>query len=272
MFARVAFAEAVKSLKVYFFSSRTLFWALALPLGNGLYLYFLYLPFAATTVDLQFGAAMPTKIDLVGFTIIGQLLYSFFTMMLLAGASFDAERWQGTLEVLLLSPANRLALLLGGALANAVNYMWMLIALVLSWVAFIHVGIFVTDLLALSVSLVLSYAAMIALGMCLETLEIYSRRGSIFTAWLQEPVTFLSGQIFPLQKMPTFLLPLSYLLPLTFGLMAVRLTLLGGASIYAVTMPLAALASMTIIFLVLAGLFVNYAERKAKANATLTQF
>jgi ABC-2 type transport system permease protein len=271
MFTRVVLAEVVKSLKVYFFSARTLFWALALPLGNGLYLYFLYLPFAAKSVDLRFNAATYT-VDLVGFTIIGQLLYSFFTMMLLAGASFDAERWQGTLETLLLSPANRLAILLGGALANALNYMWMLAALILSWISVIHVGVHVTDFLALFASLVLSYLAMVALGMCLETAEIYSRRGSIFTGWLQEPVMFLSGQIFPLQSMPTFLLPLSYLLPLTFGLMAVRLTLLGGASLYSVAIPLVALASMAMIFLTLASVLVNYAERRAKANATLTQF
>lgn len=271
MFTRVVLAEAVKSLKVYFFSSRTLFWTLALPLGNGLYLYFLYLPFAAKTVDLYFNAGN-YKIDLVGFTIVGQLLYSFFTMMLLAGASFDQERWQGTLESVLLSPANRVAILLGGALANAVNYLWMLIALVLSWIAFIHVNVMVTDFFALFMSLVLSYLAMVALGMCLETAEIYSRRGGILTGWLQEPVMFLSGQVFPLQSMPAFLLPLSYLLPLTFGLMAVRLTLFGGASMYDVAIPLAVLASMAVIFFLLSRLLVSYAERRAKVKATLTQF
>jgi ABC-2 type transport system permease protein len=271
MFTRVVMAEALKNLRVYFFSGRTLVWALILPFGNGLYLYFLYLPFATKSVNLQFNAATYT-IDLVGFTIIGQLLYSFFTMMLLAGASFESERWQGTLEAVLLSPANRIALLLGGALANALNYIWMLVALVLSWVAFIHVSVFITDLLALCASLGLSYVAIVALGMCLETVFIYSRRGGLLVAWLQEPVTFLSGQIFPLQSMPTFLLPLSYLLPLTFGLMAVRLTLLGGASIYAVTIPLIALASMTIVFIILARVLVDYAERRAKAKATLTQF
>jgi len=271
MFTRVVLTEAVKSLKIYFFSLRTLFWALALPLGNGLYLYFLYLPFETKSLDLQFNSATYT-VNLVGFTVVGQLLYSFFTMMLLAGASFDAERWQGTLEVLLLSPANRLAVLLGGALANALNYMWMLTALVLSWIMVIHASVFVTDFWALSISLVLSYLAMIALGMCLETIYIYSRRGSILTAWFQEPVMFLSGQVFPLQSLPTFLLPLSYLLPLTFGLMAVRLTLLSGASMSSVAIPLAALALMAVIFFTLASVLVGYAERRAKVNATLTEF
>ena len=271
MFTRIVVAEAVKSLKVYFFSARTFFWALALPLGNGLYLYFLYLPFAAKSVDLQFSGST-YSIDLVGFTIVGQLLYSFFTMMLLAGASFDSERWQGTLEALLLSPANRVAILLGGALANAVNYMWMLIALVLSWIAVFRVNILVADPLALFISLILSYLAIMALGMCMETADIYSRLGSTFVGSFQEPMMFLSGQIFPLQSMPSFLLPLSYLLPLTFGLMAVRLTLLGGASTPALTIPLAALTSMIVIFLVLARLLVNYAERRAKVKGTLTQF
>jgi ABC-2 type transport system permease protein len=271
VFARVALAEAVKSLKIYFFSARTLFWALALPLGNGLYLYFLYLPFAAKSVDLQLSGSTYT-INLVGFTVIGQLLYSFFTMMILAGSSFDSDRWQGTLEAILLSPANRVAILLGGALANAVNYMWMLAALVLSWVAVFRVNAFVTDPFALLVSLILSYLAIMALGMCMETAGIYSRLGTTLVSSFQEPMMFLSGQIFPLQSMPTFLLPFSYLLPLTFGLMAVRLALLGGASTYALTIPLAALGCMIIIFLIMAGLLVNHAERRAKVKGNLTQF
>jgi ABC-2 type transport system permease protein len=150
--------------------------------------------------------------------------------------------------------------------------MWMLTALVLSWIMVIHASVFVTDFWALSISLVLSYLAMIALGMCLETIYIYSRRGSILTAWFQEPVMFLSGQVFPLQSLPTFLLPLSYLLPLTFGLMAVRLTLLSGASMSSVAIPLAALALMTAILFTLASVLVGYAERRAKVNATLTEF
>ena len=83
---------------------------------------------------------------------------------------------------------------------------------------------------------------------------------------------FLSGQIFPLQSMPAFLLPLSYLFPLTFGLMAVRLTLLGGASLLDVAAPIAALAFMIVIFFALATWLIGHAERSAKAKATLTQF
>lgn len=271
MFFRVVLAEMRKNIKQYFFSARVLFWTLALPLGNGLYLYFLYLPFDARSVNLEFNASNYT-LDLVGFTLIGQLLYSFFTMMLLAGAAFDRERQQGTLESILLSPANRIAVLLGGALANALNYVWLLVGVLLSWVVFLNVSVLINDFLALFVSVFLSYLSIVALGMCFEALFIHSRRGTMYGTMLQEPIMFLSGLIFPLQSVPRALLPISYLLPLTFGLISVRLTLLGGASIFDVAVPLVILVSMIIIFFTLAIWLIGYAERSAKAKATLTQF
>lgn len=271
MFIRVVLAEIRKNLKQYFFSSRTMVWALLLPLGNGLYLYFLYLPFAAKSVNLEFNSAS-FSLDLVGFTLIGQLLYSFFTMMLLAGAALDVERLQGTLETVLLAPANRLAVLLGGALANGLNYVWLLVGVLFSWVVLLNVHIFINDFLALLTSISLSYLSLIAVGMCLQALSLYSRRGGMYGTTLQEPIMFLSGLIFPLQSMPRVLLPLSYLLPLTFGLISVRLTLLAGASISDVVVPLSALALMAIIFFMLGIWLIGHAERSAKAKATLTQF
>lgn len=271
MFHRVVLAEIEKNIKQYFFSVRTLFWTLTLPLGNGLYLYFLYLPFATRSVSLEFNASVYT-LDLVGFTLVGQLLYSFFTMMLLAGAAFDRERQQGTLEALLLSPANRLAVLLGGALSSGFSYMWLLVGVLLSWMAFLNVNIFVNDPPALFSSLFLSYLSLVALGMCLEAFFIHSRRGVMYGTMLQEPVMFLSGLIFPIQSMPKSLLPLSYVLPLTFGLISIRLTLLGGGTMFDVAVPLGILAFMTIVLSTLAMWLIGYAERSAKRKATLTQF
>jgi len=54
--------------------------------------------------------------------------------------------------------------------------------------------------------------------------------------------------------------------------MSLRLTLLGGASLLDVAVPLIALICMALLFLAVAILLINQAERKAKVNATLTQF
>jgi ABC-2 type transport system permease protein len=158
------------------------------------------------------------------------------------------------------------------ALANALNYMWMLMGVVLSWVVFLNVHVIISDFLALFASILLSYLSIVALGMCFEALCIHSRRGHMYANMMQEPIMFFSGLIFPLQSMPRALLPISYLLPLTFGLISVRLTLLGGASIFDIAFPLIVLASMAIVFFALAIWLAGYAERSAKAKATLTQF
>jgi ABC-2 type transport system permease protein len=271
MFWRVVVAEINKDIRQFFFSARVLFWTFALPLGNGLYLYFLYLPFAARSVSIELNSSWYT-LDLVGFTLIGQLLYTFFTMMLLSGTVFDMERRQGTLEALLLSPANRLGIILGAALATACNYLWFLFGILLSWITFLGVNIIINDFVALFASVVLSYLSIVALGMFLEAFFIYSRRGTMYATMLQEPTMFFSGLVFPLQAMPSTLLSISYLLPLTFGLLSMRLTLLGGALFFDVVVPLAVLSSMTLVFLILATWLVGYAERKAKAKATLTEF
>lgn len=264
-------AEMKKNIKQFFFSARTVFWTLALPLGNGLYLYFLYLPFAARSVNLEFNASRYT-LDLAGFTLIGQLLYTFFTMMLLSGNAFVREREAGTLEALLLSPANRVAVILGGALASAFNYVWFLFGILLSWVAFLGVKIIVSDFLALFASVALSYLSLVMLGMCFEALFVHSRRGTVYSTMLQEPIMFFSGLAFPLQAMPRALLSISYLIPLTFGLLSLRLSLLGGATLLDVGVPLMILAFMTSVFFALATWLIGYAERSAKAKATLTQF
>jgi len=271
MFWRVVYAEMEKNIKQFFFSARTLFWTLALPLGNGLYLYFLYLPFAARSVSLEFNASWYT-LDLAGFTLIGQLLYTFFTMMLLSGNVFVREREEGTLEALLLSPANRIAVTLGGALASAFNYFWFILGILFSWVAFLGVKIVITDFFALFASVVLSYLSLVSLGMCFEAFFVHSRRGTMYSTMLQEPIMFFSGLAFPIQAMPRALLSISYLIPLTFGLLSLRLTLLGGASLFDVAVPLGILAFMTLLFVTIATWLIGYAERKAKQKATLTQF
>jgi ABC-2 type transport system permease protein len=211
-------------------------------------------------------------VGLVGFTLVGQLLYTFFTQMILSGSAFDVERWQGTLEGLLLTPASRFGVLLGSAIYGSFAYLWMLGGSLLAWVLFLHVQVAVADYTALLLSIALSYLSILALGTCMEAFFIHSRRGVTYGTMVQEPAMFLSGLIFPIQTMPSYLLPLSYFLPLTFGLVSLRSTLLGGASLTSVAVPLAVLAFMTVFFLLIGGWLIGYAEKQAKVNATLTQF
>src|SRR5215472_16560115 len=117
-FLRVVKAEVRKYYAQQFVSYRTAFWFLILPFGNGLLYYSMYLPFTNHLIPFSWLGHIAT-VDIVGFTLVGQLLYTFFVGVALSGSAFDQERFQGTFEAMLLTPANRLAILVGGIVTAA---------------------------------------------------------------------------------------------------------------------------------------------------------
>ena len=270
-FFRVVKAELHKYYVQQFVSYRTAFWFLVLPFGNGLLYYSMYLPFTSTVVQFSW-LGHNALVDIVGFTLLGQLLYTFFVGVTLAGSAFDTERVQGTFEAMLLTPASRVAILLGGLVVATAQYLWPIVGIIPVFLFYFHLGIAVADPLALLLSLFLTYTALTALGLCLEAFFIQTRKGILLGTTLQEPVALASGVIVPPSAYPTQIALLTYLIPLTLGLISVRLTLLAGGMLSEVLVPLATLAAMTVMFLFLGRWLIARAETIAKANGSLALF
>ncbi len=89
---------------------------------------------------------------------------------------------------------------------------------------------------------------------------------------LQEPIAFASGMIVPSNAFPFWLAQLTYLIPLTLGLVCVRLTLLAGAVLGDIALPILGLLAMTLILPILARWLISRAEASAKAQGTLGLF
>jgi ABC-2 type transport system permease protein len=260
-----------KNYAQFFFSYYTLFWVLILPFSNGLLYYFMYLPFTKTIIPFEW-LGQVLNVDIIGFTLIGQLVYTFFLSTLMAGAIFDREREQGTFEIMLLSPANRLAILLGNTFGTSIRYLWLMIGTVFFFSFSFNVGIQVNDFAAVSLSLLLSLLALLAFGLCLAAFSIYSRRGGLITIACQEPVAFVSGLVVPQNALPQMLAQAGYLIPLTIGLIAMRLSLLGGATLQDIQLLFGVLLIMTVVYVVLAHFLIKIAEKNAKAKGTLALF
>jgi len=268
---RVIFAEMRKNYAQFFFTYYTLFWTLILPLGNGLLYYFMYLPFTKTIISFEW-LEQVLKLDVIGFTLIGQLVYTFFMSTLTASAIFDREREQGTFEMVLLSPANRLAILLGNTVGTSIRYLWLMIGVVAVFAFSFNVGILINDFAAVFLSFLLSFLALLAFGLCLAAFSIHSRRGGLIAIACQEPVAYVSGLVVPQSALPQTLAQAGYLIPLTIGLIALRLSFLGGALLQDVQLLLASLLIMIIVYVVLAHFLIKFAEKSAKAKGTLALF
>jgi len=113
--------------------------------------------------------------------------------------------------------------------------------------------------------------ALYALGMLFASLFVMYGREAWHTAnLLQEPVYFLSGLYFPTRYLPFMVQLLASLVPLTFGLDAIRRVMILGEGIGEVWMNIAALAVFILILLPLARFALNYMENLSKKEGRLT--
>jgi ABC-2 type transport system permease protein len=240
---RTVKAELLKDFRQIFFTNYMLFFNLILPFGLGLAYYFLYLPFPHEILNVQ-----GYELSLVNFTLTGQIIYLLFINMILIGGYFNRERLQGTLETIFLTPCNRPALLLGGSLAGLVNYGWFVLGVSVVFVI-LRIKPNIQSIPAVAISIVLAVLSTIVIGMLFQSFFVASRRGHVLANFLQEPVIFVSGIVFPLQYAPRFLQMVSSAVPLAFSVLALRASVFAGATVQ----------DLSNVFLGLAGLCVIYA-------------
>ncbi len=271
-FYRVVKAQMTRWVKSEFFRPQNLIWNFILPLTWGLQFYFLYIPFQFEEISLQLIDVSNVRINLIGYTLSGQVCWMLFVnASIFGGAFFLRERWGGTLEVLFLSPASRIGIVTGTALAGASNFLWFIVGLLIA-VVLVNVQLNVVSWFAVSVSLIVSFLVLIALGMFFETFFITSRLGGMWATAIQEPMQFLSGLIFPIQYLPRLLQVLAITIPLTHVLLIVRGTLLGSLTLESIAWELSFLILMIFCLIGLCLVFLICVERHIKRHANLTMF
>jgi ABC-2 type transport system permease protein len=84
--------------------------------------------------------------------------------------------------------------------------------------------------------------------------------------------TFFGGVYFPVEVLPGWLRPVSALLPMTYGLRAVRLAVLQGAGVGEIAGDLLALAVFCLILVPLALAGFRYAMYRARVDGSLTHY
>lgn len=211
--------------------------------------------------------------DVVGFLILGQTIFSLFqSLNFRGGMAIQRERWQGTLEIVLLAPTSRVAFILGESLYGILDGGWtVLLALLVTAFAFqarFHVA---SPLLALVV-LALTLAAMLALSLFFSGFYVLTRSAGPMSWAIQTPVRFFSGTQFPIRALPVVLQGVSYALPVTFGAIAVRAAFDGTGTWASLAPVLGALVGFTILFGWLGVVLVHRMERLAKERGTLHRY
>jgi ABC-2 type transport system permease protein len=221
------------------------------------------------SVSKAFEASGETA-SFTGFLIIGQTVFSFFMgMNWRGGMAIQRERWYGTLEMVLLAPTSRVAFVLGESLFGLLDSGWTIFLAMFVGFMLFGVEFHVADPIAVVVVITLTLLSMVSLGLFFSGFYMLTRAAGPMSQAIQAPVRFLSGTQFPVGALPIALQGAAYAIPVTFGLIAVRGTLLGGQHLDALGPQLAALVGMTIVFSLAGAWLIGDMEKRAKRNGTL---
>ncbi|HYA70319.1 MAG TPA: ABC transporter permease [Thermoplasmata archaeon] len=179
--------------------------------------------FFAFVVQLGGGGSSAIAYTVVGNAVATVTYSSVFSVC----QTTDSEKHQGTMEHLLVTPANRFALYFGrGFIPIAISLATVAVGLVYAVVLF-GVSIPASTIPALAVSVVLTAFAMVGFGLLLGGVALYLRTSLILGNIFLFVGLLLSGVNFPLSSLP---LPLQWVgdaLPLTWGLAAIRSAISG---------------------------------------------
>lgn len=206
------------------------------------------------------------------FTLIGALAFALISTSVTAlPSAIGASIGRGTLEAFLATPTHP-ALLLAGMSAYPV--LWSLARAGVLLLAGLLLGVHLawTNALTSALILILLIVAYGAIGLIGSSLVIAFRTTGPLLSGIITASAFLGGVYYPARVIPLSLQGLSKVIPLTYGLRALRQAALRGESVGAVSGDLVVLAGQTAALLLIGTVAVRAALRHARRTGTLSQY
>jgi ABC-2 type transport system permease protein len=213
------------------------------------------------TVD-QVGVQMPVTVDTVAvfgedvkfmdFFVPGIMAFAVYMITtLLTLVTFVGERTSGTLQRMLATTLNERDIVLGYATTFSLIGMGQAMLLLLVGTLVFDITVVGNVLLAFLVIALLAVVSQ-ALGILLSSTAKREAQAIQVLPFVVLPAFLLSGIFWPIEAIPIWLRPLSYVVPPTYAVDASRAVMLKGYGIEKIWIDIVALLAMAAIFLTLA--------------------
>jgi ABC-2 type transport system permease protein len=202
------------------------------------------------------------------YVSLGAGLMGIWSATLFAsGGAIQWQRWQGTLELSIASPAPFLLVLLPMTLASATIGLYSLAGTLLWGRLLFGVPFEVAQPLVFLVAVPATVIGLGLLGLVMASTFILWRNANALSNLLEYPIWLVTGLLVPISLLPGWVAPLAWVLAPTWGVRAIRDAALGtGDPLAAVGMCLALAA----VYLAIGSLTVRYFENLARDRATLS--
>lgn len=269
-FLRTLTAEMYKQHRIYFHDPLVYFSMIVWPFLEVLTAYYLFMPFvggesSTSALQQQFGTR-----SLEIFLLTGYLGYNFFMNLIQSAWHFSFERYDGTLECIFLTPANRFAVVLGNAMSSLFENTWLLTVFCGAFYFLLSTSLTSTNILFFLLGLVIMVLAAIAWGTFLNCLFLITRDTSLFFTILQEPLNFFGGVRLPITLFPMWMKIISYCIPLTYCLNILREATMQTINIAAFMWQIVGIVTLSLMMFLASYRLLDVAERQAKRTGSFT--
>lgn len=209
--------------------------------------------------------------DYMSYILVGTALSNFIlTVFWGMGYALKADMDAGVLESNWLTPVSRLHILVGRTLTSLLTTtITSLIMLVLaSWLFGFHPtgNVFAAFLTAIPMLI-----GLYGFGFAFAAIVLVMREANTLVDVSSFLVQGLSGSNFPVRSLPYWLIPISLILPLTYGFDAVRGFLLKTNTLLPLNLEIVLLIVFMFVMLWFGAWFFNRIERKVRTLGTLGQ-
>ncbi len=183
-----------------------------------------------------------------------------------SGGAIQWERWQGTLESLIVAPPPFILVLTPLTVATATTGLYALCGTLLWGRLLFGVPLHLAHPFLFALAIPVTILSLGFLGLVLASTFILYRNANALSNLLEYPVWLVTGLLVPLSLLPGWVRPIGWALAPTWGVRAIRAAALGGRPLPAIGLC----AALGAVYLLLGTVFLDRFERLAREQATLS--
>ena len=211
--------------------------------------------------------------NFLSFTVIGLAFARYFQLTLrMFSESIRTAQLSGCLEAMLSSQTDALTIVLMSSLYGLLSGAAQPVLILVAGALVMGVDLSHMNFPATMLVLAFSVLTFVSFGVLSAATILWLKKGDPLAWILGGMGTMLGGAYFPIDVLPPWLRQVSFLIPITYSLDALRLTMLKGYSLEMVAHPLLVLALMAAILLPASLAIFAAMVRKGRIEGTLMQY
>ncbi|MFW9922904.1 MAG: ABC transporter permease [Candidatus Thorarchaeota archaeon] len=211
--------------------------------------------------------------NVLQFIFIGTLMWNILDSAI--WGSGNALRWEqqsGTLQYIWLAPISRINLLIGASLGSTVWSLTQIIGQFALLSIFVSWQITFVDALITLLVLVFVIIGLYGFSFAFAAIILVFKEPSVLTEFVDMALYICSPMRYPVQVLPRWISWIAYILPMTWGLTAVRFLLMTNGAIISMLYMVGILIAIDVAFWIGGFLLFKLAEKRTLKRGDLGNF